>query len=286
MTTGSYDFIRRQLRQTVGISIELDKLHTIENRLEPLAQQSGLKSVPELIDLYRTTRDHVLWRQIVEAMTTNETYFFRDRKPFSLFREQMLPRLLEARSKQRHLRIWCAACSTGQEPYSLAMILDEEARHLKGWKVEIVATDLSEGVLATARDGLYSQFEVQRGLPVTLLLRYFKREGERWRINEALRSRVQFRPQNLLADFRELGTFDVIFCRNVLIYFDAATKSEVLGKLCRSVRPDGYLVLGAAETVLGLCPDWVPHPGHPAMVVPAGSPELSGPSKIRLVSGL
>ena len=286
MTNGAYDFIRRQLRQTVGIAIELDKLHTIENRLEPLAQLAGMKSVPDLIEYYRTTRDPALWRQIVEAMTTNETYFFRDRKPFNLFREQMLPRLLEARRVQRHLRIWCAACSTGQEPYSLAMVLDEEARHLKGWKVEIIATDLSEAVLATARAGLYSQFEVQRGLPVTLLLRYFTREGERWRINEALRSRVQFRPQNLLADFRELGSFDVIFCRNVLIYFDAATKSDVLGKLRRVVRPDGYMVLGAAETVLGLSPEWVPHPQQPAMVVPLGSPALASGTPIRLVSNL
>jgi chemotaxis protein methyltransferase CheR len=200
-------------------------------------------------------------------MTTNETFFFRDRVPFDKFRNVMLPQLLAARSAERRLRIWCAACSTGQEPYSLAMLLDEEARRLTGWTIEILATDLSRRAIESAKQGLYSQFEVQRGLPITLLLRYFQRAGDRWQINEFLRSRVSFREFNLLSDYRALGRFDAIFCRNVLIYFDVSSKRDILARLSRTLARDGFLLMGSAETVIGLSDAFVPHEEHPTLFV-------------------
>src|SRR5262249_43293121 len=166
--------------------------------------------------------------------------------------ELRVPSLLKSRAAQRRLRIWCAAASTGQEPYSLAMILKEMGAHLAGWRIEIVGTDLSHEVLEKAKAGLYSQFEVQRGLPIQLLMKYFTQHGETWQISPEIRSMVQYRPLNLLADFSHLGGFDVVFCRNVLIYFDQVTKVAVLERLARITEHDGFLVLGAAETVVGL----------------------------------
>jgi chemotaxis protein methyltransferase CheR len=286
MTIRPYEFLRHQLRQSVGISVEADKLHVFENRLASLAQARGAANVPALIESYVIHRDPSLWRDMVEAMTINETYFFRDRTPFTLFRDQMLPALIAARQAERRLRIWCAACSTGQEPYSLAMLLDEESRALKGWRIEIVASDLSETVLEAAREATYSQFEVQRGLPVSQLLRYFTRTGDRWQLNEHIRSRVTFRKMNLMADFKDVGLFDVIFCRNVLYYFDLPAKKDVLARLRRSIRDDGYLVMGAAETVLGVSTEWAPHAQHPALIVPSGRIDATPRMPLRLVSSL
>ena len=286
MTIRPYDFLRHQLKQTVGISVDPDKQHVFENRLGGLAQARGSASVSALIESYAIHRDPKLWSEMVEAMTINETYFFRDRTPFTLFREEVLPALVAARQAEKRLRIWCAACSTGQEPYSLAMILDEETRLLKGWRIELIATDLSANVLETAREAVYSQFEVQRGLPVSQLLRYFTREGDRWRLNEHIRSRVTFRQMNLMSDFKDGGVFDVIFCRNVLYYFDMATKKLVLSRLRRSIRNDGYLVLGAAETVLGISTEWGVHASHPALIVPASQAAVAPRTPLRLVSSL
>ena len=189
---------------------------------------------------------------VVEAMTTNETFFFRDKMPFEHFRATIMPALLEARRAARTIRIWCAAASTGQEPYSLAMCLKEIERDILGWRIEMLATDLSGEVLEKARAGIYSQFEVQRGLPIQLLVKHFTRSGELWQIAPELRAMVRYRQLNLLADFSSLGTFDIVFCRNVLIYFDAETKTDVLNRIARVTASDGYLVLGAAETVVGL----------------------------------
>jgi len=205
---------------------------------------------------------------VVEAMTTNESFFFRDKIPFDHFREFMLPSLLKSRAAQHRLRIWCAAASTGQEPYSLAMILKEMASLVAGWRVEIVATDLANEVLEKARAGLYSQFEVQRGLPIQMLMKYFTQSGDTWQISPEIRAMVQFRPLNLLADFAHLGTFDVVFCRNVLIYFDQPTKIDVLERLARITEQDGYLVLGAAETVVGLTECFRPLTDRRGLYVP------------------
>jgi chemotaxis protein methyltransferase CheR len=193
-------------------------------------------------------------------MTTNESFFFRDKSPFDLFRDAVMPALLAARAAQRQIRIWCAAASTGQEPYSLAMCLHEMGERTAGWRIEVLATDLSTEVLEKAKAGLYSQFEVQRGLPIGLLVKYFTQVGELWEIAPDIRRMVQYRSLNLLNDFSHLGTFDVVFCRNVLIYFDQETKVDVLDRIARIVPADGYLVLGAAETVVGLTDAFKPLP--------------------------
>src|SRR3984893_17104792 len=193
--------------------------------------------------------------QVVEAMTTNETFFFRDKLPFDHFRDSIMPEILKARASRRSLRIWCAAGSTGQEPYSLAMCLKEMNAATSGWRIEILATDLSQEVLEKSKAGIYRQLEVQRGLPIQLLVKYFKQIGELWHIDPDIRAMVQHRQLNLLHDFSQLGAFDVIFCRNVLIYFDQETKSNIFRRLAKALEPDGFLVLGAAETVVGLTED-------------------------------
>jgi chemotaxis protein methyltransferase CheR len=211
---------------------------------------------------------------VVEAMTTNESFFFRDKTPFEAFTTVMLPSLVERRPPGHALRIWCAAASTGQEPYSLAMILKENARKLGGRRVEILATDLSNDVLERARAGIYSQFEVQRGLPIQLLVKYFAQAGEGWQISADVRGMVDYRRLNLLNPFVGLGTFDVVFCRNVLIYFDMPTKTDVLARMSKVVAPDGYLVLGAAETVVGLTTAFRPVAEHRGLYA-VGAPALA-----------
>jgi chemotaxis protein methyltransferase CheR len=195
-------------------------------------------------------------------MTTNESFFFRDIKPFDQFRQFVLPRLLAARAPAQPIRVWSAACSSGQEPYSLAMILREEGGKLAGRRVEIVATDISREMLEKCKAGLYSQFEVQRGLPVQYLVKYFAQMGDKWRIDAGLRELIHFREFNLLQDPSALGTFDVVFCRNVLIYFDNDTKRTVLERINRLLAPDGFLYLGGAETVLGISDKFQPVPGE------------------------
>jgi chemotaxis protein methyltransferase CheR len=182
----------------------------------------------------------------------HESFFFRDKIPFEHFRDTIMPELIASRAARRRIRIWCAAASTGQEPYSLAMSLGEMADRISGWRIEIIATDISNEVLEKSRAGIYSQFEVQRGLPIALLLKYFTQIGDNWQIAASIRAMVQFRPLNLIGDFSHLGVFDVVFCRNVLLYFDQQTKSRVLDQVARRMERDGYLVLGAAETVVGL----------------------------------
>jgi len=201
----------------------------------------------------------VLTTEVVEAMTTNETFFFRDKIPFDYLRE-ILPALMQARANRRSLRIWSAASSTGQEPYSIAMLLKEAGQALAGWRIEIVATDLSQGVLEKSKAGLFSQFEVQRGLPIQLLVKHFTQVGELWQLNADIRSMVQHRQLNLLQDFSHLGMFDVIFCRNVLIYFDQDTKAAIFERLVKPLEPDGMLMLGAAESVVGITDAFKPYP--------------------------
>jgi chemotaxis protein methyltransferase CheR len=208
-------------------------------------------------------------------MTTNESFFFRDKIPFEHFRSTIMPALLAARAKSRLIRIWCAAASTGQEPYSLAMCLKDFERELLGWRIELVATDLSNQVLEKARQGIYSQFEVQRGLPIQLLIRHFSQVGDLWQIAPELRAMVKYRQLNLLADFSQLGRFDLVFCRNVLIYFDLETKINLLNRLARVTASDGYLVLGAAETVVGLTDSFKALPEKRGLYAPNFKP--SGP---------
>jgi chemotaxis protein methyltransferase CheR len=252
VTPADYDYLRKLLKERSGLVLSADKQYLVESRLLPLARRIGAANLADLVVKLKAPGAEPLIVDVVEAMTTNESFFFRDKIPFEHFRDCMMPNLLKARAAQRRIRIWCAAASTGQEPYSLAMILKEMAMQVAGWRIEIIATDLSNEVLEKARAGLYSQFEVQRGLPIQLLMKYFSQAGETWQISPEIKAMVQYRPLNLLADFTHLGTFDIVFCRNVLIYFDQDTKVGVLERLARITEQDGYLVLGAAETVVGL----------------------------------
>ncbi len=258
MTGDDFNLISGLLKERSGLVLTPDKAYLLESRLLPVARKWNRKSLAELAMALRGRPEPALVRDIVEAMTTNESFFFRDIKPFEQFKAFVLPQLLRTRAATRSIRIWSAACSSGQEPYSLAMILAEQRAQLQGWRVEIVATDLSTEILDKAQTGLYSQFEVQRGLPIQLLVKYFKQQGDRWQIDEAIRAMVQFRPFNLLDDMAPLGRFDVVFCRNVLIYFDQRTKALVLDRLSRQMAADGYLYLGGAETVLGITDKLVP----------------------------
>jgi chemotaxis protein methyltransferase CheR len=252
VTPLDYDFLRQTLKQQSGLALGADKHYFLESRLLPLARQAGLGGVGDLARALKTGRDAALMAAVVEAVTTSESFFFRDKTPFDHFRGLIMPALLAARRQSRAIRIWCAAAASGQEPYSIAICLREMASAIAGWRIEILATDLSGAVLDRARQGLYSQFEVQRGLPIKLLLKYFAQVGELWQIAPEVRAMVKYHRFNLLADFTSLGTFDVIFCRNVLIYFDQDTKSDVLRRLAEAQSSDGYLVLGAAETAIGL----------------------------------
>jgi chemotaxis protein methyltransferase CheR len=251
VTPLEYDFLRKSLKERSGLVLTADKQYLVESRLLPIARKAGLVSLGGLVAALRRG-DESLMMTVVEAMTTNETFFFRDKTPFENFRTAILPALLAARRAARHIRIWSAAASSGQEPYSLAMTIKELEDTLAGWRIEIIATDLSSSVLRKAQAGIYSQFEVQRGLPIALLIKYFSKTGDMWQIAPELRAMVKFRQFNLLSDFSTLGVFDLIFCRNVLIYFDQETKINVLNRMARVIAGDGYLVLGAAETVVGL----------------------------------
>jgi len=258
VTPLDYDHLRKLLRERSGLVLSADKQYLVESRLLPLARKAGLGGLSELVERLRRPNAEPLMVEVVEAMMTNESFFFRDKIPFEHFRNTIVPALMATRAAQKRIRIWCAAASTGQEPYSLAMCLKELDKTLAGWRFDILATDLSTEVLEKAKAGLYSQFEVQRGLPIQLLVKYFAQVGECWQIAPDIRAMVQFKPFNLLQDFSQFGMFDLVFCRNVLIYFDHDTKVGILERLARSLDREGYLVLGAAETVVGLTNSFKP----------------------------
>jgi chemotaxis protein methyltransferase CheR len=275
VTPADYEYLRKLLKERSGLDLSADKQYLVESRLVPLARKSGLSGIPELVAKMKSGAD-ALTAEVVEGMTTNETFFFRDKIPFDHLKEMVLPTLVQARAARRSLRIWCAASSTGQEPYSIAMCLKEAGPLLSGWRTEIVATDLSLGVLEKARAGIFSQFEVQRGLPIQLLMKYFTQNGELWQLNADIRSMVQYRQLNLLQDFSHLGTFDIIFCRNVLIYFDHATKTNIFDRVARMLEPDGVLALGAAETVVGITNAFKPYPERRGLYCPNIAPAARG----------
>jgi len=260
VTPLDYEYLRKLLKERSGLDLSADKQYLVESRLVPLARRVGLAGIPELVQKMKGAGADALTAEVVEAMTTNETFFFRDKIPFDHLRETILPELTKARANRRSLRIWSAASSTGQEPYSIAMLVKEAGQALAGWRIEIVATDLSQGVLEKSKAGMFSQFEVQRGLPIQMLVKYFTQVGELWQLNADVRSMVQHRQLNLLQDFSHLGMFDVIFCRNVLIYFDQGTKAAIFERLAKQLEPDGMLVLGAAESVVGITDTFKPCP--------------------------
>ncbi|MCW8860960.1 MAG: protein-glutamate O-methyltransferase [Rhodospirillales bacterium] len=262
MSPDDFDFIAGLLRQESGLVLTPDKAYLLESRLMPVARKRGLKGLPELILALRTKRDVALVTEVTEAMTTNESFFFRDVTPFDHFRDIVLPHLVQTRGAKKSIRIWCAAASSGQEPYSLAMVLKEASAKLPGWKFEILGTDISKEILEKAKAGLYSQFEVQRGLPIQLMVKYFQKRDDQWQIDPALRAMITFKEFNLLHDMKAMGKFDVVFCRNVLIYFDPPTKAKVLANVASLMPSDGILFLGGAETVLGVSDKFRPLPGH------------------------
>jgi chemotaxis protein methyltransferase CheR len=262
MKPEDFNFVAQLLKKRSGLVISIDKLYLLESRLLPVIRRHGITTMEEMVSRMRLRSDETLLRDITEAMTTNESFFFRDTHPFDQFRKFTLPALLKARATQRRIRIWCAAASYGQEPYSLAMILKEEAVKLSGWQVDILATDLSREVLDRARQGIYNQFEVQRGLPPQMLEKYFSQVGDNWQISPTLRSMVSFQEFNLLNNMMGLGKFDVVFCRNVLIYFDQETKRMVLDNIAKLLPMDGYLYLGGTETILGVTDAFKQSPGQ------------------------
>jgi chemotaxis protein methyltransferase CheR len=277
VTPLDYDYLRKLLKERSGLVLSADKQYLVESRLLPIARKLGVPGLSELTQKLKGPGAEPLIVDVVEAMTTNESFFFRDKIPFDLFRDTIIPSLLEARAKEKRLRIWCAAASTGQEPYSLAMLLKELSAKVSGWRIEMLGTDLSIEVLEKAKAGVYSQFEVQRGLPIQLLVKYFTQVGETWQISPEVRAMVQYRSLNLLADFAHLGRFDLVFCRNVLIYFDQDTKIGVLQRMARILEPDGFLVLGAAETVVGLTDAFKPVPDRRGLYSP-NSASLKAPA--------
>lgn len=244
-----------------GLVLGEEKAYLLENRLMPIVRRYELDSVETLISKLRSGTNPALGDEIIEVMTTNESLFFRDTKPFEQMRSASLPYFQKARAGKRKLRIWSAAASTGQEPYSIAMVFGEEKEKFAGWNIEIFGTDLSREALARAKEGIYTQFEVQRGMSIQMLLKYFGKVDAKWQVNKDIRDMVTFAEFNLLEDPKKFGTFDIIFCRNVLIYFDKDTKTKVLNRLAKVLAPDGVLFLGAAETILGLDTELQPIPG-------------------------
>jgi chemotaxis protein methyltransferase CheR len=267
VTPADYQFLQKILKERSGLDLSADKQYLVESRLLPVARKFALAGITELVQRMKAA-DHEIETLVVEAMTTNETFFFRDKIPFDHLRETILPIMLRERASRRALRIWSAACSTGQEPYSIAMCLKEFGPELAGWRIEIVATDLSQGVLEKSKAGMFSQFEVQRGLPIQLLVKYFRQIGDMWQINPDIRAMIQFKQLNLLHDISHLGVFDVVFCRNVLIYFDQETKGAIFKRLAKVTASDGYLTLGAAETVVGLTDTFRPLPDRRGLYSP------------------
>ncbi len=252
ITPGEFDFIRQFLLQRSAIALDAGKEYLVEARVVPVLRKYKLTTIGELVALLRSPSGGAAERDLVDALTTNETYFFRDIHPFNALRLTVLPSLIQKRTATRRLNIWCAASSTGQEPYTIAMILREYFPALRGWDVRILATDLANHVLARAIEGKYNQIEVNRGLPAPLLLKYFKQEGPWWQISEELRKMITFRKLNLAEAWSVPPPVDLVFIRNVLIYFNVEMKKNILERIKRLLAPDGYLFLGSAETTVNL----------------------------------
>jgi chemotaxis protein methyltransferase CheR len=252
ITDQDFDAIRKLLHEHSAILLDSDKQYLVESRLEPVLRQLNLNSIGDLIDQLRGQSGNGLHRQVVEAMVTTESSFFRDHHPFEALRKVVIPDLINRRRDERRLHIWCAASAHGQEPYSIALLFREHFPELAGWTVSLLASDLSREVLGRAREGRYNQIEVNRGLPASLLVKYFDQLGTDWQLQPAVRSMVNFEEINLAKPWPPLPRMDLVLIRNVMIYFDVETKKNILGKLARLLRPDGYLILGGAETTINL----------------------------------
>ena len=274
MKITDFELYKDLLKEKSGLVLTQDKSYLLESRLNPVAKKWGYDSLDAMTMVMQGVPDKDLVRDIVEAMTTNETSFFRDMRPFDTFKDTVLEYMKGAR-KNKTIRIWCAAASSGQEPYTLAILLNEAAEQFPGWNFEIYATDISEDILEQAREAGYTQFEVQRGMPIQLLMKYFTQDGEKWLLNDEIKKMVKFEYFNLLDPMTKLGIFDVIFCRNVLIYFDEETKGDVLEKMSQQIEKDGFLFLGGAETVIGITDSFAPVPDKRGLYATQDSPHLS-----------
>jgi chemotaxis protein methyltransferase CheR len=267
MTPDDVETLRLLVHARSGVLVDATRTYPIETRLAPVARREGFASIEDLVEAIRERRDERLVWAATEAMLSSETSFFRDKGPFNIFRDEILPQLAADR-RDRPIRVWSVACATGQEPYSLAMIMDDERPKLHGARIDLFGSDLSERALEKARSGIYTQFEVQRGLPIRLLVRHFEKADEAWVLAARIRQMVRWRRVNLLADLRALGQFDVIFCRNVITAFDAPTRRRVLEQLARALPDDGWLVLGLDETVVGLTEALRPVQGRRGVYAP------------------
>ena len=255
-------FIADVLRRTSGLIINEEKAYLVSGRLTPVARQEGFETLDEFIDSMMAKSNPAHENAVMEAMTTNETFFFRDKRPFEIFENTVLPALAETRTPGSRVRLWTAAASSGQELYSIAMIIEQARAKLNSMKFDLLGTDISKEILDKARAGIYSQFEVQRGLPIQMLVKFFEKDGDLWQISQDMRAACKFEEFNLLNDFTKLGKFDVVFCRNVLIYFDQDTKKNVLERIAKLMPDDGYMFLGAAETVIGITEAFKPVPDN------------------------
>lgn len=252
-----FDYLRQLVRERSAIVLDESKEYLVEMRLMSLARLEGFDSVDELSRSLRGKPFGPLHAQVVDAMTTNETSFFRDLHPFETFKRELVPEALKRNEASRTLSIWCAACSSGQEPYSLAMILQDTFPQLRsGWRVQLLAGDLSQEMLRRAKAGLFSQLEVNRGLPAPLLVKYFQKDGASWQVKEELRAMIQFHELNLATAWPVVPAMDFVFLRNVLIYFDLEMKRQILRKVRSVLKPDGVLFLGGAETTLNIDEGW------------------------------
>jgi chemotaxis protein methyltransferase CheR len=247
-----FAFVSDLVRRNAGIVLEPGKEYLVDARLSAVVRQEKLDSIEALVARLRAQPGLPLQQRVIEAMTTNETSFFRDLHPFDALRRVVVPQLMESRKAEKAISIWCGASSTGQEPYTIAMTLREHFPMLAGWKLTFIATDISAEMIRRSRDGKYGQIEVNRGLPAALLVKYFQKQGLEWQIDASLRSMIDFREMNLTMPWPLMPPIDIVFMRNVLIYFDQQTKKEILGGLRRVMRPDGYLFLGCAETTMSL----------------------------------
>jgi chemotaxis protein methyltransferase CheR len=270
VTGPDYEHFCKLILTRSGLVLDEAKAYLVKGRLEPIAKSEGMEGVEALLAALRKGVAEPLVQRCVDAMATHESYFFRDATPFTMLAEKILPPLIKAREATKSLRIWCAACSSGQEPYSVAMVLQEMSHKMPNWKLNIVATDMSGPILQKAKAGIYSDFEVKRGLAPERLARWFKPEGNAWQVSPVLQQMVEFKPHNLLQGATGLGVFDIILCRNVLIYFDVEKKKWILEQIARALAPDGALLLGSSETVLGITEAYDNTPGARGLYRKAG----------------
>ena len=262
MSNEDFQYICKIVKEKSGISLSEDKGYLVESRLLPIVRKNDMTTISDIVAKLRTSNNPDLLKDIVEAMTTNETSFFRDVKPFDILKDTVIPRIIE-HNTTKDVSIWSAACSTGQEAYSVAITLEEDNLRMGTYNKSILGTDIDTTILKKAEEAVYSQFEVQRGLPIMLLMKYFVQQesyGEKWELKDDIKKYVKFRYLNLLDSF-PLDKHDIIYCRNVLIYFEADIKSQILNKLADCLKPHGVLFLGSSETITGLTDKLVQHEG-------------------------